>query len=132
VQLALEEGGPPDIDRRRAISALWARLERLDRVQLGPEAGADLSVLLVAIDAEGVAVSGAGLTAVFGVDQSRRAWDWIVGTHPLLGAPGLPIERPGALTTTDAPEWLVASVPGVPGIGGLRLEEVLPRCGVWL
>lgn len=129
VDTALRRPGPPDADRRRALSILWTRLDAIGREGLGPAEGGDLALLLVTWDADGAAVSGVGLGAVHAV-AGERVEPWVVPPHPLLGAPGLPAKRPGALTLDALPDWLV----GVPAGEGGDLADaprvLLARCGV--
>lgn len=129
VEAALRAGGPPQADRRRALSILWARLDGVDRDALGPERGADLALLLLATDAEGTAVSGAGLGGLWAL-WGERAEAWVTPPHPLLGSPGLPARRPGVLTVAQAPPFLVASEHLRPvDLAGVRRAAVEAACG---
>src|SRR5690606_32563512 len=105
VHRALVRAGAPRADRRRALSILWARVDAVDRDVLGPARGDDLSLLLVVDDEEGLAVSAAGLDAVYGAAAGGTASAWVVGEHPLLGVAGFPTRRPGALTVPGAAAW---------------------------
>ncbi len=131
VGAALLAGGPPKADRRRALAILWSRLDAVDRAALGPAGGADLTLLLVATDDEGDAVSGVGLGGLWAV-WGERAEGWVAPPHPLLGDAGLPSRRPGALTVDVAPELLVATTAGRPvDLAGARRGPLRERCGVW-
>jgi len=135
VRGALLRGGPIAEDRRRALSVFWTRLDGVHRSSLGSAEGGDISLLVVAEDAEGAAVSGVGLGAVHAVGPDAPASPWVSGNHPLLGHPGLPQRRPGAITVDRLPPWLVAVAPselgaGDPVVGG-RADGILPRCGVY-
>ncbi|MBN2800333.1 MAG: hypothetical protein JXX28_14430 [Deltaproteobacteria bacterium] len=128
MQQALSRKGPIDADRRRALSILWARLDGVHREGLGPAQGADLSLLLLAEDPDGIAVSAVGLRQLLGPREGALS-PWVRGAHPLLGAPGIPVARPGALTSEEAPAVLV-------GIGDevdapRSVGEGLLMCGVW-
>lgn len=127
---ALIGDGCPGLDRRRAIAVLWDRLIGSQAV-LGSGA-LRLVVLLVAEDADGAAISGIGLHTLFAIHHGCLAEPWVEGPHPLLGAPGLPETRPGALTVESAPPWLI----GVGSDGsmlteprGHRTVDLLPLCG---
>lgn len=128
---ALLGQGSPGLDRRRAMAALWDRVIEA-RAVLGPGA-AKLVLLIVAEDADGATVSGVGLRTLFAIHHGCLAETWVEGPHPLLGAPGLPATRPGALTVASAPPWLIAT--GADGSAlanpiGYRSNDVLGMCGV--
>lgn len=131
VVAALQQGGPIDAERRRALSILWDRLDAVDRAALGEAGGADLSLLLVARDAHGASVSGVGLGAVFTLEEGGEAQPWVTGEHPLLGPPGLPRTRPGALSVDSLCAWVLAVPAGEAAqVEGLPLAQVLAHCGV--
>ena len=131
VQRALLRAGPIEADRRRALSVLWSRLSGVSRDLLGPGEGADLVLVAVATDEEGSAITAIGLQAVLAASATTAASPWVQGTHPLLGEPGLPARRPGALTVDRCPPWLIGVPRGVErDPRGARLERLLPACGV--
>lgn len=130
IAMALRAGGPPQADRRRALSILWARLDGVDREALGPDRGEDLVLLLVAADPEGAAVSGVGLGGLWAL-WGERAEAWVTPPHPLLGPPGPPVRRPGVLTVAQAPSFLVATAHDRPvDLAGARRSAVQSVCGV--
>lgn len=106
--LGAVEGG----DRYRMINAAWAALRPLD--------ANDLCVLMVAQDRDGVAVTAAGLGAVFVDGRALVPED-----HPLLGPPGIPV-RTGFYAEEQPGDTYV----GVPA--GLRWTwgDVDEACGV--
>ncbi len=128
---AIERGGTIQAERRRALSILWDRLDAVDRQTLGEAGGADLSLLLVACDAQGASVSGVGLGAVYTLDEGAGARPWVTGHHPLLGPPGLPRTRPGALSVDGLGTWVIATPSGSEvEVGGISLERALALSGV--
>jgi hypothetical protein len=126
---ALTRAGPPQANRRRALSILWARLDGVRHEELGPMRGKDLAILLVARDDEGWAISGVGMGEVYLVDENQFR-PWITGAHPLLCEPGLPARRPGALLIDELDGVLVGVRMGQPSPNGRCVADVLPRCGV--
>lgn len=129
LERAIRRGGAPDGGARRALATLWARVDAAPGDRLGPSRGEDLAMLLVARDGEGVAVSGVGLQAIVAPDHGRlRAW--LAEPHPLLGVPGRPSERPGALALPALPDWLIGVPRGAPLVEDGSIDEILPACGV--
>ena len=126
---ALTRAGPPQANRRRALSILWARLDGARREGLGPMKGKDLAILLVARDNEGWAISGVGLGEVFWADENNFR-PWVTGAHPLLCEPGLPSKRPGAVLVDELDGALIGVRMGQSSPEGTCLTDVLPRCGV--
>lgn len=128
---ALEEvlhraAGPGD--RNAMLRRAWEALEALPAAALGPEGGADLSLLLVAEDAEGIGVAAVGLAALWG-ELGGQLLPLVEGKHPLLCPPGRPSRTPGVLTLDLAPERLVgcpASLDPTPP----ALAALDARCGV--
>ncbi|MCO4745551.1 MAG: hypothetical protein KC912_12235 [Proteobacteria bacterium] len=126
----LQATGSPGLDRRRAIAALWERISEA-RGQLGDTGR--LVLLIVSEDSEGAAISGVGLDQLFAIHHGCLAESWVKPPHPLLGAPGLPEARPGALTVEAAPPYLVAvgsDGSTVVDPRGHRPVDLLPLCGV--
>ena len=92
------------LDRRTVVAEGWDRVltsrEELD--------AAGLVLVLLGEDAEGASLSGVGLTEIFAVHHGCLAERWLSAPHPVLGAPGLPASRPGALALESVPPFLVA------------------------
>ncbi|MBW1880018.1 MAG: hypothetical protein JRI25_18205 [Deltaproteobacteria bacterium] len=127
---ALCRKGPPTADRRRALSIMWARLDGVVREVLGPGGGDDLALLLTAEDDEGAAVSAVGIGALYAL-FGGHAEPWVIAPHPLLGPPGLPARRPGAMTVDHLPDWVVAVEHGrSEDLDRVALDALLGRCGV--
>jgi hypothetical protein len=129
VHRALSQASEPDVGRRQSIVLAWERLDRIERAELGPLGGEDLHLLLVACDAEGIAVSAAGMGGLHALKDGMST-PWVEGRHPLLSRPGLPAERPGALTASGGPSWLVGVAWGESMPQGESYERSLARCGV--
>lgn len=126
----LARPGLPRADRRHALAIAWARLDGVQRDLLGPNAGDGVSVLLIAWDAEGVALSGVGLEALYASDPGSALAPWLAPTHPLFGLPGLTTARPMALTVDSAPSSLIAVAHGDGhDLAGLAHQDALLRCG---
>lgn len=96
-------------DRLRTLAAAW---ERVISVDLG-EFASSLSLLMTATDADGVSITGVGLSAVWAGGQGP-AREWIPAGHPLLSPAGVPASRPGALSVDAAPPLLVGIAHGDP------------------
>lgn len=123
---AVAAGGPPPVafagaaalqgslttaagdDRFALLRSAWERLAALDPAALGPAAGQDLALLLVAFDPEGWCIAGTGLAAVFGLDAARGR-ELVPFAHPLLGLEGLPAQPPGVFVPDCAPERVVGA-----------------------
>ena len=122
---ALRAGGSPHGDRRRVLAVLWSRLE-------GKAPLPGLTLLLASRDADGVALSGVGLSVLHGV-RDKVLHPWLQRPHPLLSPPGLPASVPGALVADDLPDWIIG-VPDDPALTqdptGQPVERVFARCGV--
>jgi hypothetical protein len=131
IETALLSMNTQDItDRNQLLALAWSVLADIASCDLGPAAGADLSLLLAARDARGMGIAGVGLSGVWG--WSGQVQDELTplvqGAHPLLGAAGLPSAIPGVLTL-DAPVTRVIAAPA-------HIHPVLPatealalRCG---
>ena len=130
----LAAGAREGQDARSCLTAIWCALESITPSRLGPTSGQDLSLLLVATDAQGVTLSAVGLGCVDTLGQAKgsRTRPWIQGEHPLLGPPGMPDQFPGALTLPSGPSWFVGGVWGEPGPSSTldERETLLVRCGV--
>ncbi len=94
----LAEGSWAGSDRHGLLRGAWEILSGLPVPTL--------SLLLVAVDARGVGLSGVGLSGVFGWFDRERT-PIVESEHPLLGPPGLPESLPGVLTLTRSPERVI-------------------------
>ena len=117
----LRRGGPAVGDRRRVLSVLWARLD-------GEELPDDLVLFLASRDADGFALSAVGCHTLYGL-RDGALQPWLFPPHPLLGPPGAPVDRPGALAVDDLPPWLIATAEPV-DLSGRTADATLPECGV--
>lgn len=126
-QAILEAAAGPG-DRHALLWRSWEALFGLDLATLGPDGGADLSLLLVAEDEGGVGVAGVGLCAVYGLVEGALR-PLAEGSHPLLSAPGRPIRTPGVLTL-DLEVQAVLGVPAHLEPAAPPLEQLRARCGV--
>ncbi|TNE86009.1 MAG: hypothetical protein EP330_24035 [Deltaproteobacteria bacterium] len=117
------------LDRRRAVASGWERV-----LAFGEHLAEKRFVLaLIAEDAEGAAVSGVGLEALWAVHHGCLAEPWVSQPHPLLSAPVAPTSRPGALTVDALPPYLLSV--GADGSSaaeprGHRASDLMPLCGV--
>lgn len=120
---------PGDLDRRRVVAAGWEAM-----IAISQEIEGVRPVLaLLGEDAQGGAVSAAGLSAVWSVHHGCLAEPWVTAPHPLLSEPHVPSAWPGALTIDAVPPYLV--VIGADGTAaaqpkGHRAIDLLPLCGV--
>lgn len=130
LERGLRRGGPLVGDRRRALAGGWARIDAVADDVLGPGGGADLVLLLLATDDDGIALSAVGLRGLLAIDDDGCLRSWLEAPHPLFVGPGRPSKRPGALTLAAAPRWLVGAATDIDAIAGQALGDVLPRCGV--
>jgi len=116
------------VDRHDLLTITWEALCEIEASDLGPQGGADLTVLLSAADQQGMGIAGMGLGGV---------WSWtedalqplVTGDHPLLCGPGRPDRLPGVLTL-DAPAPVVVAVPHDHPVPTLPLTELAKNCGV--
>lgn len=114
-------------ERHELLWMAWEALEAMPAEALGPDGGADLSLLLAAGDATGVSLAGVGLAAVWG--RSADRWSPLVeGRHPLLAPPGRPARKPGALDL-DARPSLVLGCPSHLDPVPPAPETLAARCG---
>lgn len=99
----LSEAADARLDRRRAVAEAWDRLmtEREDLTTVS------LVLLLLGEDGEGASLSAVGLSEIFAVHHGCLAERWLAAPHPVLGAPGMPDARPGALALEAVPPFLV-------------------------
>jgi hypothetical protein len=112
--LSMVTGG----DRFALLRDAWERLAALDPATLGPAAGADLALLLVAFDPDGLCIAGTGLAAVWGLDGGRVR-ELVPSAHPLLALTGIPPHPPGVFVPDPAP----ASVVGAARSGALEVAS---------
>lgn len=115
-------------DRGTLCRDAWERLLRVDRAKLGPAAGADLTLLMVAEDTEGELVSGCGLGLVLAV-EGAAVRELVDPRHPLLGEPGLPSAVPRALGPDRRGEIYVGMPAGL-GVKPPSPPQLLVACGV--
>lgn len=114
-------------DRHGLIRRIWQLLAEIPADRLGPAGGDDLTLLMLAQDVRGVAITGVGLAGAWAMlDGQYRAL--VSPGHPLLAPTGRPDGVPGVLTLDQA----CARVVGAPR----PLDPVLPpaariaeRCG---
>lgn len=114
-------------DRHALLWRAWEAVAGLPPEVLGPAAGADLSLLLVAGDGAGVSVAGVGLVAVWGRADDRWA-PLAEGRHPLLAPPGRPARTPGALELDLRPA-LVLGCPSHLDPAPPAMDALAARCG---
>lgn len=117
-------------DRRRVLSDAWLALDAIPTGAFGPALGGDLVLLLVARDADGAAVAGVGLEAVWAGGDGGAIVPWILPPHPLLGPPGRPGAKRGALAIDALPPWILARAADGPDLGMLSMQHALRACGV--
>ncbi len=126
-QVILEAAAGPG-DRHALLWRSWEALFGMPLDELGPERGADLTLLLVAEDEGGVGVAGVGLGAVFGLTKGRLV-PLAEAPHPLLGGQGRPLRTPGVLTL-DLEVETVLGVPAHLEPTPPALDQLPARCGV--
>jgi len=115
-------------DRHELLHAAWEAIIQIEGCDLGPQSGADLSVLFAVSDHLGLGIAGVGLAGV---------WSWnddniqplAVGKHPLLGVPGRPERLPGILTLDCNPTRFVATAHDHT-VAAPNLADIKVRCGV--
>lgn len=115
-------------NRLELVRGAWETLAALDRAGLGPRRGDDLTLLLVAVDTDGVGVAATGLAALAGVEGTRLE-AVVPAEHPLLALRGIPSVPPRVLTPSRP--WQVFL--GAPHTGAVSLPDLpgWPRaCGV--
>lgn len=93
-------------DRNALLWRVWSALASADAAQLGPAGGADLSMLLVAMDEHGAGVAGVGLSSVWGLVDGALV-PLAEGAHPLLAPAGRPSRTPGVLHLDVQPTAVV-------------------------
>ena len=119
-------------DRFALLRGAWERLAGLDPRQLGPAAGADLTLLLVALDGGGMGIAGTGLAALWALDGPAPE-PLLSAEHPLLQLNGIPPRPPGVFAPARLPARVVAAAragaldphtwPGWAEACGLRVES---------
>jgi hypothetical protein len=109
-------------NRNLLLRAAWDALRELDPTKLGPPAGEDLALLLLAIDETGTGVAATGLSSVYML-RNGTFEALVPPDHPLLATTGVPASPPGVLTLTEAAGVLV----GAPRSG----SRELPSDGDW-
>lgn len=115
-------------ERNLLLHRAWRAIAAIPDDELGPDAGARLSLLLVAGDVRGVGVSGVGLSMVWGRYYGR--WRPLVRpAHPLLSDAGRPVRPPGVLALPHLPEILLCTPADLPG--RLPADHILRRAGVY-
>ena len=82
-------------DRHGLMESLWRTLRSASPAELGPTRGADLSLMALAVDPEGVVLSGVGLASIEGCPQASV----------LPKQTGLPQEVPPSVVV-DGTQWL--------------------------
>jgi len=85
-------------------------------------------LFLASRDADGFALSAVGCHTLYGL-RDGALQPWLFPPHPLLGPPGAPVDRPGALAVDDLPPWLIATAEPV-DLSGRTADATLPECGV--
>jgi len=95
-------------DRFGLLRSAWERLAALDPASLGPAAGRDLALLLVAFDQGGTAIAGTGLAALYALDAAG-AVELVPAAHPLLATEGIPEQPPGLLAPERGPGTVVGA-----------------------
>ena len=95
-------------DKNAILYQIWSRVMSTPSEALGPGGGRDLSLVLASGDADGVSITGVGLSGVFG--RYPSGWRPLAGRgHPLLGQTGVPSQMPGVLILEDDPLELIAT-----------------------
>lgn len=118
IRLALQ--GVEGTDRNEILRSAWAILASIDRSELGPSRGLDLAVLFLAWDAQGMALAGSGLQAVYRLEEDQ-ARSLLPADHPLFAVKGIPERPPGLLTLKEERGTY---------IGAARSGAVLPARGL--
>lgn len=98
-------------DRLLILKDAWNRLLTLARSSLGPKQGDDLSLLMIAQDPEGVALSASGIGRIW-ILQGDSPGSLLPEDHPLFTQQGVPKLHPNALALPDLPTPLLASCYG--------------------
>lgn len=98
-------------DRYTLCRQAWEGLLALDRSRLGPQRGADLTLLLLCEDLGGELISGCGLGQLWGVDGETLR-ELVDPRHPLLGDLGLPEAPPKVLAPAQPAAVYLARAQG--------------------
>ena len=122
------DGPWQDTDRNGLIRRVWQLLGEVPEEALGGARGADLSLVMLGVDARGVSVTGAGLSGAWGwLDGHYRAL--VSPGHPLLSKQGRPDGLPGVLTL-DQPCARVIAAPRPHEPVLPAYDRVARSCGV--
>ena len=90
-----------------------------------------LSFLAVATDIDGMAVTGMGLSEVYGCNDPGIVESLVAPPHPLLGPPGLSKEPMGVWVVPEGPQWLFgACVGSEERFSGRLSDEMFQICGM--
>ena len=117
-------------DRHTVLRKVWELVAGLPAVSFGANQGADLTLLLVAHDAEGVGVAGVGLGGLWGeVLDEPHLVPVVPATHPLLTPQGRPKGVPGVLTLEKTYLHLIGAPAHQDPVPPAR-ADVLRVCGV--
>lgn len=127
LEAALRASAGPG-DRNTLLWRAWSAVAEIPAAALGPEGGADLSLLLLAMDSGGVGVAGVGLSAVWGLSEGALV-PLAEGAHPLLAPAGRPARTPGVLNLDLRPRAVVGR-PRHLGGEAPPVDELGARCGV--
>ncbi len=90
------------------LRSAWDQLAAIELAALGPAAGEDLALLLLAADADGLAVAGTGLVALYAWSGGVVS-ELVPPAHPLLALRGLPAEPPGVFTPNAEPQRVIGA-----------------------
>jgi len=117
-------------DRHAVLRKVWELVAGLPAASFGSGEGADLTLLVVAYDADGVGVAGVGLAALWGERIGEPGLVPVVpDNHPLLTPQGRPDGVPGVLTLEKPYTRLVGS-PAHQDPVAPAIADVSRRCGV--
>ncbi len=98
-------------DRHQLLREAWQVLAVMEFDSFSPCGDQDLALLLVAVDARGMGLTGTGLAAVYEYDGSEGR-PLVPPAHPLLALEGVPKEPPGVLTLHEEPRSVIAAARG--------------------
>ena len=115
-------------DRNALLRSAWSVIADIAEGDLGPDGGADLSVIFACADNAGVGIAGTGLGGVWSWEDNALQ-PLVMDDHPLLGPPGRPAEVPGVLTL-DTPLNHLVAIPHPLQMSLPSSDQIAPRCGV--